>query len=189
MQTDLSRYNNAWYQPGGTQLKRLLWYLVNALFFLNPYNPLIGLKVRLLRAFGAQVGPGVIIKPGVHIKYPWRLHLGAHSWVGEKVWIDNLADVHIGAHCCLSQGAMLLTGNHDFTQSTFDLITEGITLAEGAWIGAQAVVCPGVQVGSHAVLTVGSVASRDLEPYTIYRGNPAAAIKRRQVAPSAGATG
>lgn len=181
MPTDLSRYDNAWYQPGGSPLKRVLWYFVNALFFISPLNPINSLKVSLLRAFGARVGEGVIIKPGVNIKYPWRLRIGDHVWIGERVWIDNLADVEIGPHCCLSQGAMLLTGNHHFKLPTFDLMTEGIVLEAGAWVGAQTVVTPGVKVGSHAVLTVGSVASQDLEPYTIYRGNPAQPVKKRVI--------
>jgi putative colanic acid biosynthesis acetyltransferase WcaF len=180
--TDLSRYDNRWYRPGGSPLKRLLWYYVNALVFLNPLIPLYGLKRSLLRAFGASVGPGVIIKPAVNIKYPWKLRIGAHAWIGERVWIDNLDEVRIGAHCCLSQGAMLLTGNHDYKRSTFDLITGGITLEDGAWVGAQAVVCPGVTCGSHAVLAVGSVAVSDLEPYTIYQGNPAQPVRQRVIA-------
>ncbi len=179
MPTNLSQYDNSWYQPGGNSLKRVLWYFVNVLFFINPLNPLIGLKVSLLRAFGASIGTGVIIKPGVNIKYPWRLTIGDHTWIGEKVWIDNLADVKIGANCCLSQGAMLLTGNHNFKKPTFDLMTQEITLEDGAWIGAQTVVTPGVTVGSHAVLTVGSVASQNLQSYQIYRGNPAQVVKER----------
>jgi putative colanic acid biosynthesis acetyltransferase WcaF len=176
---DLSTFDNQWYQPGGSALTRLLWYLVNALFFINPLQPINGLKIRLLRAFGAKIGQGVIIKPGVNIKYPWRLRVGDHVWIGERVWIDNLADIDIEDHVCLSQGAMLLTGNHDYTRSTFDLMVGSITLRRGCWVGAQSVVCPGVEVGSHAVLAVGSVASRNLAPDHIYRGNPAEPVKSR----------
>jgi acetyltransferase-like isoleucine patch superfamily enzyme len=61
----------------------------------------------------------VNIKPSVNIKYPWLLEVGDHVWIGEEVWIDNLAKVRIGSNVCISQGAMLLTGNHDFTKSTF----------------------------------------------------------------------
>ena len=181
MPADLSRYDNSWYQPGGNPLKRILWYFVNVIFFISPLNPLIGLKVALLRAFGAEIGQGVIIKPGVNIKYPWRLKVGDHTWIGERVWIDNLADIRIGANCCLSQGAMLLTGNHDYKKPTFDLMVQEIVLEDGAWVGAKTVVTPGVTVGNHAVLAVGSVASQDLEPYTIYRGNPAVAVKKRKM--------
>ena len=87
--TDLSSYSHTEYAPGGNALSRLLWYFTNVLFFMNPLNPLSGLKVTLLRWFGATVGQGVVIKPSVNIKYPWRLHIGNHVWIGEKAWIGN----------------------------------------------------------------------------------------------------
>lgn len=131
--------------------------------------------------FGADIGKGVVIKPGVNIKSPWLLTIGDHVWIGENAWIDNLVRVRIGNSACISQGAMLLTGNHDYTKSSFDLITGEIILEEGVWIGAKAVVCPGVICRSHAVLTVSSVASSELEAYSIYRGNPAVKIRDRKI--------
>lgn len=178
--TDLRQFNNADYQPGPLLL-RALWFVVNAVFFINPIFPFSGIKRSLLRAFGAKVGHGVIIKPSVNIKYPWRLSIGAHSWIGERVWIDNLAHTSIGAHCCLSQGAMLLCGNHNYSLQSFDLITGPITLEDGVWIGAQSTVCPGVTAYSHAVLAVNSVATHDLKPYTVYRGNPATEVRQRVI--------
>ncbi|WP_053976061.1 WcaF family extracellular polysaccharide biosynthesis acetyltransferase [Mangrovimonas xylaniphaga] len=178
MKTDLSTYNNDWYRPGGS-LKRLSWYFINVLFFENPLNPSSGLKVFFLKCFGAQVGKGVVIKPGVNIKYPWKLSIGDFSWIGEKVWIDNLADVNIGRHVCISQGAMLLCGNHNYKKSTFDLIIGGITVKNGAWIGAKSVVCPGVILKNHSVLSVNSVATKDLEAFRIYQGNPAILVRNR----------
>lgn len=107
------------------------------------------------------------------------LSVGNHAWIGEDVWIDNLVEVTIGDSACLSQGAMLLTGNHNFKRSTFDLIVGSITLEDGVWIGAKAIVCPGVTCKSHSVLSVGSVATKDLEPYSIYQGNPAVKVRDR----------
>ena len=179
MQADLSQFNNNEYNPGGGKLKRTLWFVVNGLFFRNSLNPSSVLKCWLLRCFGAKVGKGINIKPSVNIKYPWRLTLGDYSWIGENVWIDNLDKVVIGTNCCISQGAMLLCGNHNYKKNTFDLITRKIVLEDGAWVGAQATVCPGVTIKSHAVLAVGSVATTDLEPYTIYQGNPAKPIRER----------
>lgn len=178
MKTDLSKYDNSWYQPG-SKLKTTLWYFVNAVFFLNPLNPVSGIKVKLLRLFGAKIGEGVVIKPGVNIKYPWKLEIGDHCWIGEKVWIDNLGLVNIGDNVCLSQGAILLCGNHNYKKPTFDLIVKDIILEDGVWIGAQSVVCPGVVCSSHSILTVNSVATKDMEPYIIYQGNPAVEVKKR----------
>lgn len=179
--TDLTTFDNGWYRPGGNALTRLAWYLVNALFFINPLNPVSGLKVALLRIFGAKIGKGVVIKPSVNIKYPWRLTIGDYAWVGEEVWIDNLDEVVIGPHACLSQGALLLCGSHDYKKVSFDLLTGPISIEEGAWVGAKAVVTGGVTLQSHSVLAAGSVATKNLEPYGIYQGNPAAFKRTRSI--------
>jgi putative colanic acid biosynthesis acetyltransferase WcaF len=176
-------YNNDWFkkQINASKLKQALWFISNVLFLINPLNPSSGIKKFFLRIFGAEIGQDVVCKPGINIKYPWKLKIGDHTWIGEKVWIDNLAEVQIGKNCCLSQGAMLLTGNHNYSSPTFDLSVKKIVLEDGVWIGAQAVVCPGITCGSHSVLSVQSVATKDLEPYNIYQGNPAILIKERVI--------
>jgi putative colanic acid biosynthesis acetyltransferase WcaF len=178
-QTDLSTYDNSWYQPGGT-LKRYIWFILSRLF-IHTYLPFpVGFKCLVLKIFGAKIGKNVMIKPKVNIKYPWFLDVGENTWIGENVWIDNLAHVRIGANCCLSQGALLLTGNHNYKSTRFDLKVSPITLEDGVWIGARAVVGPGVTCGSHAVLSVQSVASKDLDSYWVYGGNPAQCIRKRE---------
>ncbi len=131
--------------------------------------------------FGAKVGKGVVIKPGVNIKYPWNLTIGDHVWIGENVWLDSLGKINIGANACLSQGATLITGNHDYSKQKFDLIIKDILLEEGVWIGAMSVVCPGVTCRSHSVLTAGSVAVGELDAYAVYQGNPAVKVKERVI--------
>lgn len=180
MKTDLSTYNNSWYHPGSSW-KRLVWYFINELFIRNPLNPSSGLKVWLLRLFGAKIGKNVVIKPKVNIKYPWKLTIGNHCWIGESVWIDNLSEVTIEDNVCVSQGAFLLCGNHNYKLSSFDLMIAPIILKEGSWIGAKSIVGPGVTIESHAVLSLGSVASSNLDSYNVYRGNPAVKIKERQI--------
>ena len=180
MKTNLASFNNSHYHPGASRLKVLLWYVVNALF-INSFLPFSGLRSGLLRLFGASIGKGVVLKPYINIKYPWNLEIGNHCWIGEQVWIDNLDRVNIGSHVCISQGAMLLCGNHNYRSSSFDLITGKITLEDGVWIGAKAVVCPGIICYSHSVLSVGSVATKNLEPYTVYSGVPATASRQRKI--------
>ncbi len=177
---DLSRFNNGWYKSGGIG-RRVLWFVVGRVL-VNTYMPWpMCLKRLMLRCFGAKLGRGVVIKPKVNIKYPWFLKVGDNSWIGEGVWIDDLGKVTIGSNVALSQGALLLCGNHDYKKESFDLIVGDITIEEGAWIGAQAVVCPGVTVRSHAILSVGSVATKELDAYGIYQGNPASKIRERVI--------
>lgn len=164
-----------------SRFKLLLWYLTNIVFFQNPLNPVSSLKVFLLRAFGATVGNGVMIKPSVNIKYPWKLTIGDNAWIGEGVWLDNLVDVKIGESVCISQGAMILTGNHDYKKSTFDLTAKAIILEKGVWIGAQSIVAPGVTCLSHAILAAGSVATKNLDAFGIYQGNPAVFVRKRKI--------
>jgi putative colanic acid biosynthesis acetyltransferase WcaF len=181
LKVDLSSYNNRWYKKeiGAPGLKQFIWYYTNIIFLRSHFNPLGGIKIFLLRLFGAKIGRGVVVKQGVSIKYPWKFKAGDHCWIGENVWIDNLAEINIGNHVCLSQGAMLLTGNHDYKKPSFDLIVKPIILEDGVWIGAQALVCPGVNCKTHAVLAAKSVAVADLEAYKIYQGNPAVAVRDR----------
>jgi putative colanic acid biosynthesis acetyltransferase WcaF len=180
-EVDNSTYNNDFYKRtiGASRIRQACWYFVNILFFVNPVNVSGKLKIWLLRRFGAKIGEGVVIKPSVNIKYPWKLIIDDNAWVGENVWIDNLADVSIGKSSCISQGAMLLTGNHNYKRRSFDLMVSPIVLHEGVWIGARALVGPGVIAGSHAVLSAMSVATKNLSPYKIYQGNPAVPVRER----------
>ena len=179
-QVDLSKFNNSWYKPGNS-LKRFVWHLKNRFLFKTSLPWPNSFKIFALRFFGAKVGKCVIIKPCVNIKYPRFLEIGDNVWIGEEVWIDNLGKVKIGNNVCLSQGAMLLCGNHNYKKETFDLIVGDITLEDGVWVGAKAVVCPGVTMKSHSILSVGSVLTKDAEAYGIYQGNPAELIKHREI--------
>lgn len=178
LKTDLSKFTTGGYK-GGPLLTTASWYVVNYFIFDSVIPWPYGFKSWLLRVFGAKVGEHVVIKTKVRIKYPWRLELGNYCWIGESCWIDNLAPVTIGSHVALSQGSLLLTGNHDYADTTFPYRLGEIVLQDGVWIGARSVVCPGVTCYSHSILTVNSVATRSLEPFGIYSGNPAQLIRVR----------
>ena len=177
---ELEHYDNSWYQPGGSFLKRALWMVVAQPVFSSPLVS-SSLRSRLLRWFGARVGQGVVIKPGVQVKYPWHLELGNHCWIGERVWIDNLTTVRIGANCCVSQGAYLCTGNHDWSEPGFGLMIAPIQLCEGSWAGAKSVLTPGSVLGCYAIAAAGSVLSGSVPDFQIYAGNPARFVKTRKI--------
>lgn len=175
----LKTFNTGNFDKGAGYPKIIIWYLINALIVRASWNPFMRIKIILLRLFGAKIGKGLIIKNNVCIKFPWKLTIGDNVWLGEQVWIDNLDNVTIGDNVCISQGALLLTGNHDYTLTSFDYRNAPISIEDGAWIGAKSVVCPGVTVKSHAILTVGSIATKNMDAYKVYQGNPAAAVRNR----------
>ncbi|MCC8425746.1 WcaF family extracellular polysaccharide biosynthesis acetyltransferase [Mucilaginibacter sp. UR6-11] len=179
--TDLESYNNFPYHPGGSAVKRILWYYINGFVFKTSLFPVYGIKVALLRLFGAKIGRRVEVKPCVNIKYPWLLTIGDEVWIGEDVWIDNLVEVTIGSNVCLSQGAVILTGSHNYKKTSFNLITGNVVIEDGVWVGAKAIVTQGIILASHAVLTAGSVATKNLENYCIYQGNPAVKVREREI--------
>jgi putative colanic acid biosynthesis acetyltransferase WcaF len=180
MKVDLSNYDNRGYHPGRGALVRVLWYACNAMLFTTWLFPFSRAKRAILRLFGARIGAGVVIKPRVNIKYPWRLSVGRHCWIGEGAWLDNLVDVTIGDNVCISQGAYLLTGNHDYKDPSFGFMGAPIDLEEGSWVGAFAVVCPGARLASNSIVTVGSVLRGKTAPNGIYSGNPASRVRDRE---------
>lgn len=177
---DLSAYTTGAYDPGPWGC-RVLWYVVSRVVFDTGIPWPSGVKAGVLRAFGAKVGEGVVIKPKVRIKAPWLFSVGDHAWIGEGAWIENVAPVSVGAHACLSQGAFVVSGNHDWSSRTFDLRLDPIEIGNGAWVGSKAIVCPGVTIESHAVLQAGSVGKGTLEANGIYEGNPAVRVGVRTI--------
>lgn len=166
------------FQTGASLFKQASWYLTSLLLFRSGVIPFSSLLVFILRSFGARIGKDVRIKPYIYIRYPWKLTIGDHSWLAD-CYIENLDQVYIGNHVCISQRAMVLTGSHNYKKPAFDLITKPVTIQTGAWICANTTVVPGVWVGAGSVLIAGSVATSDLAPNTIYQGNPAR-IKRKR---------
>lgn len=179
MKVDLNQFNSSAFDKGASVFKQLIWIICNSLFLKNPIMVFMQPKIFILRFFGAKIGKGLVIKPSVDIKFPWKLEIGNHVWIGEHVWIDNLDNVVIGNNVCISQGALLLTGNHDYKLVSFDYKNAPIVIEDGVWIGAKTVVCPGVICHNHAILTVGSVATKSLDSFGIYQGIPSVIIRKR----------
>lgn len=169
MGVDLSRYRNDDFDRGASRVKELAWLIVSALLIAGRI-PGSRWRAAILRSFGARIDAGVVFKPRVIVKFPWRLEIGANSWIGEGVWIDNLAEVRIGRDVCISQDAYLCTGNHDWTSPVFSLVTAGITIEDQCWVGARATVAPGTHFEVGAVLGLGAVGSGRLRGWTVYAG-------------------
>jgi putative colanic acid biosynthesis acetyltransferase WcaF len=162
-----------------------LWYTLKCLVFLSGWPFPSALKRQILRTFGARIGKGVIIKPRVNIHFPWKLAIGDFTWIGEEVFILNFEPVNLGSHCCISQRAFLCTGNHDYRQRQMPFRNQPISIGDGAWIGAQVFVAPGIVIGTEAVITAGSVVTRSAPPEMVCGGNPCRPIKPRWAEPAA----
>jgi putative colanic acid biosynthesis acetyltransferase WcaF len=176
----LDRYSTppTW-SPGASLAVRSLWFCLGSPLLAVRWLPGSAWRVLLLRAFGAQIGSGCRLKPGLRVKFPWRLVVGHHCWLAEDAWIDNLAPVTLGDRVCLSQGAYLCTGNHDFRSPGFDLRLGPISIGSDAWIAARAMLAPNTQIGAGAVVALGAVVSGTVLPGVIVRGNPAVVLGQR----------
>ena len=180
---DLSSFNNSFYNCGRNKFVVCLWFFLGAPLVRSRLNPSSAMRRAILKLFGAEIGAAVIMRPGLKVKFPWLLSVGANAWLGEDCWIDNLGTVSIGQNACLSQGTYLCTGNHDWSDPAFGLIVRPISVGNGAWIGAKSVILPGVAIGDFGVATAGSVVAQKIPPFEIHAGNPAKLIHRRVIQP------
>jgi putative colanic acid biosynthesis acetyltransferase WcaF len=163
----------------GNRCARLLWSTVYLLFYRPSPQPLYAWRRMLLRLFGAQIGPGCHFYPAGKVWAPWNLICEDFCTLADGAEIYNPSPVYLGSHCILSQQAYLCGATHDYNHPDFPMISYSMTLGAYSWICARASVSPGVNVGQGAVLGLGSVATRDLEPWSVYSGVPAVKVKPR----------
>ena len=161
------------------RLRRQLWNLCHALLYRTSPRPFHAWRAMLLRLFGARLGPNCHFYPRSKVWAPWKLVCEDQVTLGDDAEIYNPATISLGSHAIVSQGAYLCGATHDYNDPAFPLIPCPMRLGAYSWICARASVAPGVDVGEGAVLGLGSVATRDLEPWTVYAGLPAVAVKQR----------
>jgi putative colanic acid biosynthesis acetyltransferase WcaF len=178
---DLSQYDQSWYDRGRPGWFVLLWWLVQAIAFpLTPHS-FQSARVFILRAFGAKVGKGVIIRPTARFTYPWKVSIGDYSWVGDDVVFYSLDPIEVGQHCVISQETYLCTGSHDVGDRRFGLKTAPITIGNGAWIASNCFVAPGVTIGANAVIGACSQVMKDMPNQMICFGSPCRPHRLREV--------
>lgn len=169
---DLRRYDQSGFERGRPGWYILLWWLVQAaLFPLTPHSA-HGLRVSLLRGFGAKIGRGVSIRPTARFTYPWKVEIGDYSWVGDDVVFYSLNLITVGAHCVISQKSYLCTGSHDLQDPAFGLQTAPITIGNGAWVATDCFVAPGVRIGANAVIGARSTVLKDMPNQQVCWGSP-----------------
>jgi putative colanic acid biosynthesis acetyltransferase WcaF len=134
-------------------LKIAAWYLINNIIIYS-FIPSSSMRIFLLKMFGASIGKNVVLHPYINVKYAWKLKVGENSWIGARVWIDNISDVKIGKNCCISQDVYFCTGNHNYKKKKFDLISEEIIINDNCWIAAKSILCPGVNLKKNSIVKI-----------------------------------
>jgi putative colanic acid biosynthesis acetyltransferase WcaF len=148
-----------------------LWAIVELIFVTNAWQVSSALRIRALRLFGAEIGHDVIFRPRTRVKFPWKLHIGDRSWIGEGVWFHNQDHVFVGSDVVLSQEAFLTTGSHAHRRD-MALITRPITIEDGAWVTSRAVILGGSHIGRSALVTPLTTVTGRVEPNTVFGGSP-----------------
>lgn len=137
-------------------LKIALWFLINNLIIYS-FIPSSKIRVFFLKLFGAKIGRNVVIHTYTSFKYPWKLEIGNNTWIGSRVWVDNISLVKIGDNCCISQDVYFCTGNHNFKKKTFDLNSEEIIIGNNCWIAAKSIIAPGVKIKKNSIFKLNSI--------------------------------
>lgn len=166
--------------PLADRLRRACWNACWIVLFRPAPRPFHAWRSCLLRLFGARLGPHCHISPAAKIWAPWNLICDDQVAIADGAEIYNPAPMHFGSHAIVSQGALLCGATHDYNDPAFPLIAYAMEVGAYAWICARACLCPGVNVGEGAVLGLASVATHDLEPWTVYAGVPAIKVNQRQ---------
>lgn len=158
---------------------RVLWNSVYLLLFRFSPRPFHGWRSFLLRCFGAQIGSGVHVYPGVKIWAPWNLTVGDESGIASGVTLYAQGKINIGRRVVISQGAHLVAGTHDYTDPGFPLVTQPITIKDQVWVAAEAFLHPGVTVEEGAVIGARSVVTKDMPAWMVCAGHPCVPLKER----------
>jgi putative colanic acid biosynthesis acetyltransferase WcaF len=162
------------------RMLRFVWNICWVTFYRMSPRPLHFWRSFLLQIFGARIGPDCHFYPGSKVWAPWNLTCANQVTAGDGAEIYNPGPVKLGSHAILSQHAYICTATHDYDDPAFPLIAYAMTVGAYAWVCAHASVAPGVNIGEGAVLGLGSVATRNLDPWTVYAGSPAAKVKERK---------
>ena len=157
---------------------RVLWGFASIVFKLTP-RPFFGLRRSILRVFGAKIGTHVHIYSSVIVYFPWNLEVGDYSAIGEDCLIYNLGMVTIGNRATISHRAHLCAGTHDYTDPALALQKLPIRIGNQAWICTDAFIGPGVTIGEGAIVGARAVAMSSIADWAIVAGNPARWIKNR----------
>jgi putative colanic acid biosynthesis acetyltransferase WcaF len=157
------------------------WWLIQGSFFRWSPQGFYAFRRWLLRAFGASIGVGVLIRPSVKVVYPWNIVIKDYAWIGDEVVIYSFAKITIGENTVVSQKSYLCAGTHDYSSPHFDIDANPIVIGNKAWLATDVFIAPGINIGDGAVIGARSSVFSDMPPMMICVGSPARPIKPRFV--------
>lgn len=161
------------------RLARTGWGLAYVLFFRSSPRPFHAWRSFLLRCFGAKIAKGCHIYPKVQIWAPWNLICHQEVGVADGAILYNQAVITLGERSVVSQGSHLCTGTHNYESPRFPLYAKPITVGAHAWIAAECFVHPGVTISEGAVIGARSVVTKDMPEWSVCTGHPCIPIKAR----------
>jgi acetyltransferase-like isoleucine patch superfamily enzyme len=106
--------------------------------------------------------------------------VGNETFIGRALVAAHDA-VIIGNYVCINDGAQLLTGSHDLSDTSWGSYSRPIVINDYAWIATSAIILPGVTIGKGAVVGAGAVVSRDVPDFAVVAGNPAQILQKRRI--------
>ena len=154
------------------------WGVVELLLVSNPWQISSRIRRAALRAFGARIGHGVLLRPRLRVRFPWKLSIGDRSWIGEDVWLHNQDQLTIGSDAVISQGTFVTTGSHAF-RTDMALTTAPVVIGDGAWVTARCIVLGGSRIGRSAVVTPGTVVRGEVPEETVFGQDPGVVLGPR----------
>jgi acetyltransferase-like isoleucine patch superfamily enzyme len=144
--------------------------------------PLAGARMRLYGALGVQFDEisSAHISLGVEMWLGGRLAMGARSTIGQRSYIDARGSIRLDADVSIAREVAVLTATHVPDDASFAARLAPVHLHRRCWIGMRALVMPGITVGEGAIIGAGAVVTSDVDPYTIVGGVPAKILRRRR---------
>lgn len=163
---------------GAPAWKVYAWSVIELLLVSNPFQISSRVRRAALRAFGAQVGASVVLRPRLRVRFPWKLAIGDRSWIGEDVWLHNQDLLTIGSDAVVSQGTFITTGSHSHRRD-MALITRPVVVEDGAWVTARCIILGGSRVGVSALVTPGTVVSGEVPDGMVFGQSPGTVLRAR----------
>jgi acetyltransferase-like isoleucine patch superfamily enzyme len=164
----------------------ILDYLVEFFMAMTPHDPLSNrIKRSLMIWRGATIGAKPKIWRDVWVDDYRKLKIGANVSIGKSAMLQCIGGITVGNNVMIAHGSQLISAGHHIPDPGESMRFSGldvapIVLEDDVWIGAGAIVLPGVTVGKGAVVAAGAVVTKDVQPYAIVAGIPAQVIRRRE---------